>query len=535
MSSTVGQSQEPIVSQDISARTGSQQTVVNQSKGSEIAQVSSGQTRLRQDLQDHDVLEPASKRKKHELLPESNGDKPPNSASVPAVQQRENGIVAPSKTGSRSENPQEYQPEGGIAAIARTLAKGAPKRSPGKPYQGPVEHQNSQNDSARHGSTSQVVGPLGATERAVIMVNNRPFTKLHAIGQGGSSKVYKVIGPHNKIYALKRVTFDKSDTKVAEGYLNEFELLRKLDKCPNIITAFDAEINRAKGRIAMVLECGDVDLAHMMLRQKKKPLDLNFVRHMWLQMLEAVKVIHDMNIVHTDLKPANFVLVEGVLKLIDFGIAGAISPDTTNLHRAAQMGTANYMPPEAFNEASVAGVRKLGRAADVWSLGCILYQMVYGKTPFSEFEELLQKMLNIINPKYEIKYPEEVIFPPPDPKALSKTGAINGESKDAVNGSESESSAPTPSPPTSSTPSPSPIQQRIRLDESVIRVMKRILVRDPKKRPSISELLEDPFLHPQDELLKVREQLQRAEAELARLGIGGTRQQAQNKKSRSNT
>lgn len=56
-------------------------------------------------------------------------------------------------------------------------------------------------------------------------------------------------------------------------------------------------------------------------------------------MLEAVKVVHDAGIVHTDLKPANFVLVKGALKLIDFGIAKAIPSDTTNIARDQQVNT----------------------------------------------------------------------------------------------------------------------------------------------------------------------------------------------------
>lgn len=56
-----------------------------------------------------------------------------------------------------------------------------------------------------------------------------------------------------------------------------------------------------------------------------------------MQMLEAVKVVHDAGIVHTDLKPANFVLVKGALKLIDFGIAKAIPSDTTNIARDQQV------------------------------------------------------------------------------------------------------------------------------------------------------------------------------------------------------
>lgn len=70
-------------------------------------------------------------------------------------------------------------------------------------------------------------------------------------------------------------------------------------------------------------------------------------------MLDAVQTIHDENVVHTDLKPANFVLVKGRLKLIDFGISKAIANDTTNIGRDQQIGTANYMPPEALMDSGL--------------------------------------------------------------------------------------------------------------------------------------------------------------------------------------
>jgi serine/threonine-protein kinase TTK/MPS1 len=54
-------------------------------------------------------------------------------------------------------------------------------------------------------------------------------------------------------------------------------------------------------------------------------------------MLDAVNTIHDERIVHSDLKPANFLLVRGALKLIDFGIAKAIMNDTTNIQRDTQV------------------------------------------------------------------------------------------------------------------------------------------------------------------------------------------------------
>lgn len=62
-------------------------------------------------------------------------------------------------------------------------------------------------------------------------------------------------------------------------------------------------------------------------------------------MLEAVHIIHEEKIVHSDLKPANFVLVRGQLKLIDFGIANAIANDTTNIQRDHQVGVVSPCPP----------------------------------------------------------------------------------------------------------------------------------------------------------------------------------------------
>lgn len=102
------------------------------------------------------------------------------------------------------------------------------------------------------------------------------------------------------------------------------------------------------------MELGQIDLAHLMARQKLEPTNMHYIRVYWaqvivafsyhinmwltaLQMLQAVEKIHEQKIVHSDLKPANFILVNGALKLIDFGIAKAIANDTTNIHREQQV------------------------------------------------------------------------------------------------------------------------------------------------------------------------------------------------------
>lgn len=65
------------------------------------------------------------------------------------------------------------------------------------------------------------------------------------------------------------------------------------------------------------------------------------VLRLFQQILLAVNTIHEERIVHSDLKPANFLLVRGSLKLIDFGIAKAIMSDTTNIQRDSQVTIAN--------------------------------------------------------------------------------------------------------------------------------------------------------------------------------------------------
>lgn len=251
-----------------------------------------------------------------------------------------------------------------------------------------------------------------------VTVGGNRYIKLDVIGRGGSSKVYRVLGPHMDIYALKRVNLQTTEESKStiQGYKNEIELLRKLRQNAMVIQLIDAEIREEHRMIDIVLEFGETDLAKMLKQYPNGHIDLNLVRVFWQQMLCAVRAIHEERIVHGDLKPANFVLVRGMLKLIDFGIAKQISQNTTHIVREDRLGTLSYMAPEAIGDlsqlANPAVPVKVSRAADTWSLGCILYQMTYGRPPFNKVTSMYQKVRCICDPACEIDYPARPGTPP---------------------------------------------------------------------------------------------------------------------------
>lgn len=312
-------------------------------------------------------------------------------------------------------------------------------------------------------------------KRNFMSVNGKMFTRLDCVGRGGSSKVYRVMAENFKIFALKRVTLEDQDELAVRGYKGEIELLRKLDKVDRVVRLYDYEINEEKHTLSVLMEIGESDLGkvlHQRLNAAEEgagggSFDITWTRYFWKEMLECVAAVHALNILHTDLKPANFLVLNGRLKLIDFGISNTIADDTVNVHREQHVGTPNYMSPEALIDTNSHGageglepdvvgkMMKLGKPSDVWSLGCILYQIVYGKPPFAHIANQVQRIMAIPNPRHVISFPATT----PLAKSSSSSNIV---------------------PP------------------GLIRTMKRCLQRDPTLRPTVDDLLSatDEFLYP---------------------------------------
>ncbi|XP_010769029.1 dual specificity protein kinase Ttk, partial [Notothenia coriiceps] len=166
-----------------------------------------------------------------------------------------------------------------------------------------------------------------------ITIKGKQFIILKMIGRGGSSKVYQVLDDKNQLFAVKYVDLEEADAQTVESYKNEIQHLNHLQLYSDqIIKLYDYEITNSY--IYMLMECGNLDLNTWLRNHKTvNPLDRKFY---WRNMLEAVHAIHSQGIIHSDLKPANFVLVNGSVKLIDFGIANTIQPDVTSIMKDSQ-------------------------------------------------------------------------------------------------------------------------------------------------------------------------------------------------------
>lgn len=111
---------------------------------------------------------------------------------------------------------------------------------------------------------------------------------------------------------------------------------------------FFSEVLEAKQQLVVVLEKGITDLAKILKENTKLPF--HKITYFWMEMLYAVKQIHNNGIVHCDLKPSNFVMDhEGSIKLIDFGISCSIQNDMTSAIKTDCEGSLNYMSPEALS------------------------------------------------------------------------------------------------------------------------------------------------------------------------------------------
>ncbi|MBM3433080.1 MAG: serine/threonine protein kinase [Bacteroidetes bacterium] len=201
------------------------------------------------------------------------------------------------------------------------------------------------------------------------------ITKL--IGEGGMASVYEgeheMLGTKVAIKVLNPIL--SANAQIRERFRNEARLMATLDH-PNITRVID--FDEQPQHLSIIMEYLDgEDLSKKIKRSG--PLAERALIDTFSQTLSAFQYAHEKGIVHRDIKPSNiFILSNGQVKILDFGIAKLFGQGNDMTQTGTQMGTPVYMSPE-----QVKGDRSIDHRSDIYSLGVTFYFALNGKPPYN--------------------------------------------------------------------------------------------------------------------------------------------------------
>ena len=206
------------------------------------------------------------------------------------------------------------------------------------------------------------------------------YELLAEMGRGGMGIVYKARQISlNRVVALKMMTpvrlLSKSDL---ERFQSEARTIAALDH-PNILPVYDFGRKAAQCFYSMRLVEGG-SLAERLARGEFRPVERQEqIAQLLAAVARAVHYAHQRGVIHRDLKPANILIDSGGRPYVaDFGVAKLIDGASELTQTHTVFGTPSYMAPEQAG----GGTRQLTAAADVYSLGAVLYELMTGRPPF---------------------------------------------------------------------------------------------------------------------------------------------------------
>eukprot|EP00037_Helgoeca_nana_P000661 m.22866 g.22866 ORF g.22866 m.22866 type:complete len:324 (-) comp10831_c0_seq1:147-1118(-) len=220
------------------------------------------------------------------------------------------------------------------------------------------------------------------------------FTLGRLIGSGAFGSVFQATDPSGAVVAIKKMSMVAiGSAEDREACLREATLLQQLDhpnviKCHAVFLHFD-EIN-------IVLEfAGAGDLSNMLktMRSMKQRFPEAYIWKVFAQISAGLAHMHDNRCMHRDLKPANvFLTTEGVVKVADLGLSRSFASRSEDVTLSV-VGTPYYMAPERLTQSEYT------YSSDVWSAGCLLYELAALRSPFHIAENVEQQNLFLLGQK----------------------------------------------------------------------------------------------------------------------------------------
>jgi serine/threonine-protein kinase len=197
------------------------------------------------------------------------------------------------------------------------------------------------------------------------------------LGEGGMARVYLARDmKHDREVALKVLKSELGEVLGTERFRREIDIAAKMSH-PHILPVFDS--GEAQGLFYLVMPFVRGESLRDRL-DREGPLSLDEAVTVASEIADALAYAHESGLVHRDIKPENILFQSGHATVTDFGIAVATSDgaDTRLTRTGMAVGTAAYMSPE-----QAAGSKEVDARSDIYSLGCILFEMLEGQRPFS--------------------------------------------------------------------------------------------------------------------------------------------------------
>jgi serine/threonine protein kinase len=211
------------------------------------------------------------------------------------------------------------------------------------------------------------------------MIENKigKYKIIRLIGEGGMASVYEaeheMLGTKVAIKVLNPIL--SANAQIKERFRNEAKLMASLDH-PNITKVIDFDEQPQQLSIVMEFLNGE-DLNDKIKRNG--PLSEKEITDVFSQTLSAFQYAHEKGIVHRDIKPSNiFILKNGHVKILDFGIAKLFGQGNEMTQTGTQMGTPIYMSPE-----QVKADKSIDHRSDIYSLGVTMFYAINGKPPYN--------------------------------------------------------------------------------------------------------------------------------------------------------